>query len=341
MLLGQENIKMSPGFKKSIGLIGAGYWGKNLVKAFNQLGVLKIICDLDEDVLRKRKEEYPRLKITTNFSEILKDKEIKGLVVSTPAATHYKLTKKALLAGKDVLVEKPLALEVKEGEELVKLAKKKKRILMVGHLLLYHPAVIKLIELVKKRKLGEVRYIWSNRLNFGKLRREENVLWSFAPHDISIIIQILGMPKRIRAIGKTYLQKNIPDATLSFLEFAKGKAAHIFVSWLNPFKEQRLSVIGSQAMAVFDDQAVEELVVYRHKVKLQKNKILEAFRMEGRAIKTLRGLTLPLSEEARHFLECIKKRKTPKTDGAEALNVLRVLDICQRSLNQNGKSINL
>jgi len=334
--LNQENIKMSFG-SKNIAVIGAGYWGKNLIRVFNQLGVLKVICDLDKKVLAERKKEYPGLKTATDFSEILKDKEIKGIVISTPAATHFNLTKQALLVGKDVLVEKPLALKVEEGEELVELAQKKKRILMVDHLLLYHPAIIELKKIVKKGELGEIQYIWSNRLNLGIFRREENVLWSFAPHDISVIINVLGMPQKVRAFGKSYLQKNIPDITLSFLEFKKGKAAHIFVSWLNPFKEQRLTVIGKTAMAVFDDQAKNKLMVYYHKIEQEKNRNLKAIKAEGKVIKI--PAEEPLMEEAKHFLECIKKRKKPKTDGKEALNVLKVLDACQKSLNQNEKKI--
>jgi UDP-2-acetamido-3-amino-2,3-dideoxy-glucuronate N-acetyltransferase len=322
-----------------IALIGCGYWGKNLVRIFSELGVLKTDCDLNKKILKERKREWPNLEITTNFSEILKNKEIKAIVISTSAAWHYKLAKRALGAGKDVFVEKPLALKVKEGEELIKLAQKKKRILMIGHLLLYHPAIIKLRGLIKGGELGEIHYIWSNRLNFGKLRREENVLWSFAPHDISVIIDILGMPKKVTAIGRSYLQKSIPDITLSFLEFEKGKSAHIFVSWLNPFKEQKLSIVGSKAMAVFDDQAKDKLVIYSHKVKWQRDKNPEAVKAEGKIVKIPKGE--PLREEAKHFLECIRKRKKPRTNGKEALAVLKILDACQKSLNKQGKPIKL
>ena len=319
----------------NVALIGAGYWGKNLVRVFYELGALKIICDLNKKILAERKKEYPNLKTTTDFKEILKDKRIKAIVISAPAALHYKFAWQSLLAGKDVFVEKPLALKIKEGEELVKLAKKKKRILMVGHLLLYHPAVIKLKDLIKKGKLGEIRYVWSNRLNFGKLRKEENVLWSFAPHDIAVIIDILGKPKKAIAVGKSYLQKNISDITLSSLEFAGNKAAHIFVSWLNPFKEQKMSVIGSKAMAVFDDKAENKLILYSHKVKFQKNKNPEAIGGKGKIIKIQKKE--PLREEALHFLECVEKRKIPKTDGKEALEVLKILDACQKSMEKNGK----
>lgn len=318
-----------------IGLVGAGYWGKNLIRIFNQLKALKTICDTDRKVLEEKKREYPNPQITVDFKEILEDKAIKGVVISTPAATHYNLVKESLLAGKDTFVEKPLALKVREGEELVRLAQDQKVILMVGHLLLYHPAIIEMQKLIKNGGLGEIQYIWSNRLNLGKLRREENVLWSFAPHDISVIINILGMPKGVWASGRSYLQENIPDTTLSSLQFDKGKLAHIFVSWLNPFKEQKLSIIGSKAMAVFDEQARDKLIVYPHKIKKYKNKNPEAIKAEGKIINILKNE--PLLEEAKHFLVCIKERKEPKTNGKEALNTLKVLDACQRSINKNGK----
>lgn len=328
---------MSP-VSKNTALIGVGYWGKNLIRVFNQLGVLKIICDLDEKILNKRKKEYPNLQITTSFSEILKDRSIKAVVIATPSATHYKLAKEMLEGGKNVFVEKPLALTVEEGEELVRLAKKKKLILMVGHLLLYHPAVIELKALIDKGELGKIRYIFSNRLNFGKLRREENVLWSFAPHDISIIIDILGRPRQISAVGKSYLQENIPDTTLSILGFEGSQAAHIFVSWLNPFKEQKFSVIGSKKMAVFDGVR-NELIIYSHQLNWKKNKGYEAIRAEGKLIEI--PVREPLMEEAKHFLECIRKRKKPKTDAKEGLDVLKILTACQISLDQNGKPIEI
>lgn len=328
-------IKMYSNDKKNIGIIGAGYWGKNLVRVFNELNVLKIVCDLDKKILEKRKKEYPNLEFTTDFSKILKDKDIKAVAVSTPSATHHRLAKRALQAGKDVFVEKPLALKVKEGEELVKLARNKKKILMVGHLLLYHPAIVELKKLIKKGELGEVRYIYSNRLNFGKFRREENVLWSFAPHDISLVIDILGMPQEVLAVGKSYLRLNIPDVTLSVLKFRNNQAAHIFVSWLNPFKEQKLSVIGSKKMAVFNG-VENKLTIYSHKIKNHENRNPEAVKKKGKPIK-IPSLE-PLKEEAKHFLECVKNKTKPKTAGEEGLKVLKVLNLCQKSLEKNNES---
>jgi len=218
------------------------------------------------------------------------------------------------------------------------LAKKKKLILMVGHLLLYHPAIVKLKELIKKGELGKIYYISSNRLSFGRLRKEENVLWSFAPHDISIIINILGMPQKVLAKGKSYLQRNIFDVTLSVLEFKKDQTAHIYVSWLNPFKEQKLSITGSKKMVVFDGVS-NELMAYSYQIDWTNDKSPKAVKAEAELIEIPNRE--PLIQEAKHFLECIKKRKKPKTDGREALNVLKILDACQRSLEEGNKILRI
>jgi len=324
----------------NIAIIGAGYWGKNLTRVFNEIGALKSICDLNEKNLNAIKQSYPKLKLTKNFQEILKEKDIKGVVIATPAATHYKLAKESLIHGKDVLVEKPLALNLNEGEELVKLAKERKLILMVDHLFLYHPAFIKLKNLIEKDKLGEIYYIYSTRLNFGIIRIEENALWSLASHDISMILEIFGkLPSEVRTIGTAYINKNIPDIISSHLKFNKAQAAEVFVSWLNPFKERKLSVIGSKKMVVFDDLSKDKLVIYRHKIKWQKDKKPKAIKAEGKVIKILEKE--PLMEEAKHFLECIKERKKSKTDGEEALKVLKVLDACQKSMEKGGELIKL
>ncbi|PIS35488.1 MAG: oxidoreductase [Parcubacteria group bacterium CG08_land_8_20_14_0_20_38_56] len=324
----------------NIALVGVGYWGKNLARVFNEIGVLKSVCDLNEKNLNEIKKSYPKLKLTKNFQEILKEKDIKGVVIATPVATHHKLAKESLIYGKDVLVEKPLALNLKDGEELVKLAKERKLILMVDHLFLYHPAFIKLKSLIDKGGLGEIRHIYSTRLNFGVIRTEENALWSLASHDISMIIKIFEkLPSEVRTIGTAYINKNIPDIVSSHLKFNRNQVAEIFVSWLNPFKERKLSVIGSKKMAVFDDLSKDKLVIYHHKIEWQKGKKPKAIMSGGEIIKILEKE--PLLEEAKHFLECIKKRESPKTDGKEALLVLKVLDACQKSLNQDGKQIKL
>jgi len=313
-----------------IGLIGAGHWGKNHLRVFNNLGLLKMVCDFDENVLIQRNKEYPNLKFTNDFGEVLSDKEIGGIVISTPASTHYDLTQKALLADRHVLVEKPMALKVEQGEELAKLAYSKNLILMVGHLLQYHTAIIKLKRMIGNGDLGNIRYIWSNRLNFGKLRPTENVLWSFAPHDISLVLSILGFPQKISAMGEFYLQKGVPDTTLSILKYKNRVAAYIFVSWLNPFKEQKFSIIGSKQMVVFDG-IKNELTLYPHKISYNEDRGYEAIKADGKIIEF--DKKEPLVEEAKHFLECIRKNEQPKTNAEEGLQVLRVLNSCEKSLN--------
>src|SRR5207244_9614701 len=204
-----------------------------------------------------------------------------AVALATPAVSHYEMAKAALEAGKDVLVEKPLAIDVKQGEDLVELAAAKRRILMVGHILRYHPAVLKLQELIQEGTLGQINYVYSNRLNIGKIRTEENILWSFAPHDISVMLSLLNeMPNRVTCQGGAYLNRHIFDVTVSYFDFPSGVQAHIFVSWLHPVKEQRLVVVGSGKMAVFDDTSDHKLVLYPHRVEW-KNRVPTAVKAEG------------------------------------------------------------
>ncbi len=220
--------------KKNIALVGAGNWGKNHLRNLNELGVLNLVLEKSDDIISKRKEDFPDVNFVKHEKFVIDNPEINGVVIAAPAVLHFELAKKYLLAGKDVMVEKPLALTKEEGEELVNITQKEKRILMVGHILQYHPAVVKLKEMIDSGDLGKIRYIYSNRLNIGKLRTEENVLWSFAPHDISIILMLMGEeePEKVSAFGGSYLNQAIFDTTLTELEFKNGVKAHIFVSWL-------------------------------------------------------------------------------------------------------------
>lgn len=274
------------------------------------------------------------------YADVLGNKEIDAVAISTPAELHYQLTKEALLTGKDVFCEKPLALMVEEGEELTTLTQQNNRILMVGHLLEYHPAVLKLKELVAKGELGKINYIYSSRLNLGKIRREENILWSFAPHDIAVILLLLNeMPTEVCAHGGNYLHHQIADITVTNLNFKSGVKSHIFVSWLHPYKEQKLIVIGDKKMAVFDDVSKEDkLLLYPHKidwigrVPVPKKEEAEKVDFETKE---------PLKEECLHFVNCIKTRQTPKTDGNNGVRVLKVLRASQLSLENNGRMINI
>lgn len=293
---------------------------------------------MDTDTDHRHRHGSPTL--TTDFEEVLLNNHIKGVVLSTPAESHYLMTKKALLAGKDVFVEKPLALTTAKGRELVKLAEEKNRILMVGHLLEYHPGIIKLKELIDTGKLGKINYIYSNRLNLGKFRTEENILWSFAPHDISVILLLLGeTPQVISAHGGNYLHHEIADVTITTMSFASGVQSHIFVSWLHPYKEQKLIVVGDRKMALFDDVSEKDkLLLYSHKidwigrVPIPRKEHAEVVEFE---------MTEPLRIECQHFLDCLASRQKPKTDGENGLRVLKVLERCQESLEQGGKQLTI
>ena len=320
-----------------VAVVGCGYWGKNLVRNFRELGALRMVCDAAEAGRKLAVEMAPHAKVVADVDEVL-SAPVKGVVIATPAETHYELARQALLAGKDVLVEKPLALTYEQGVELVQLAKRQGRILMVGHVLEYHPGIVRLLELVRSGELGKVRYIYSNRLSLGKVRREENILWSFAPHDIAIILRLMGqMPFQVVACGGSYVQPNIADVTVTNLLFDNGVRAHIFVSWLHPFKEQRLVVIGSRKMASFDDVA-KRLVLYDQRVDLREG---EPVPVKGNGEEVPFAKDEPLRLECQAFLTAMETREPPLTDGTSGLRVLKVLQAAQRSLVMNGEPVTL
>lgn len=326
-------IRTAPS-KIKVAVVGVGYWGKNLVRNFHELGALAALCDSDKAQEEACKQQYQNVRFYLNFQQVLSDTSITAVALATPAATHYELAKAALEAGKDVFVEKPLAIDVKNGEELVKIAAASSRILMVGHILRYHPAILKLQQLIHDGSLGKINYLYSNRLNIGKIRTEENILWSFAPHDISVMLSLLNeMPTQVSCKGGAYLNHDVSDVTLSYFEFPSGVRAHIFVSWLHPIKEQKLVVVGSEKMAVFDDTAEHKLVLYPHKVEW-KNRIPTAVKAKGEVLEL--EDREPLRVECQHFLDCVESRTSPLSDGTEGLRVLRILDACQRALQTSG-----
>lgn len=320
--------------KRNVAVIGAGYWGKNLVRDFNELDALHTICDKNLEMGDKYKSQLQSVRFTDSFEHVLKDPAIEAVVIATPAIQHYNMAKEALLSNKHVFVEKPLALHIEQGEELVKLAKEQGLTLMVGHILCYHPAIVKLKKLIDSGELGKIQYVYSNRLNIGKIRSEENILWSFAPHDISVILFLLNEnPETIYATGGSYLQKEIPDVTMTTMDFKNGVKAHIFVSWLHPFKEQKLVVVGDKKMAVFDDVSKEKLCLYPHKIEWV-DRIPVACKAESEVVPI--GHEEPLKAECKHFLECFEKDIVPKTGGEEGIRVLKVLQRSQESLSSNG-----
>jgi len=323
------------GMKPTISVIGCGAWGKNLIRNFYDLGVLKAVCDIDQNTLRAIQIQYPAVAAIQDHHLLFRDPSVRAVAIATPAASHYELAKEALLAEKDVFVEKPIALVTKEAQELVALAKDKKKVLMVGHILEYHAAINKMKELIDGGALGKIHYIYSTRLNLGKFRQEENILWSFAPHDISIILYLLDeMPDQVAAHGGNYLNPRITDVTVTNLDFPSGTKAHIFVSWLHPYKEQKLVVIGDRKMMMFDDlEPKNKLMAFSHKIDwIDRLPVPHPKKPERVAVPRLE----PLRAECEHFLECIRSRKTPRTDGENGLRVIKILEACQDSLRENG-----
>jgi UDP-2-acetamido-3-amino-2,3-dideoxy-glucuronate N-acetyltransferase len=315
--------------KFNVAVVGCGHWGKNHVRTFHQLGALTAISDPHPETgLRLSKQYDVALK---SFEGILNDQDIDGVVIAAPAEMHAKLALAALSAGKHVLVEKPIAISMSDARSMVDAATEYSKTLMVGHILRYHPAYEKLAALASEGVLGKLRYIHSHRLSMGKLRTEENALWSFAPHDISMILGLTGeSPEEIVCHDASFITDGVEDVALVHMKFSAGVSGHIFASWLNPFKEQKLTVVGDKAMAVFDDCAplAEKLALYRHKIEDQ-NGAPTAIKAEPEFI-TIDDEN-PLSRECRHFIECASTGAKPLTDGEEAL---RVLDVLQRASPQ-------
>jgi UDP-2-acetamido-3-amino-2,3-dideoxy-glucuronate N-acetyltransferase len=327
--------------KPNIAVLGCGYWGRNLVRNYYQLGALYLVCDPVEAGRERAAEIAPEVRVSENFEDALKDPAVTAVALATPAETHHLLALAAMRAGKDVFVEKPLGLNAAQGAEMCQVARETGRILMVGHLLQYHPYVRKLLEMVNQGDLGKLQYLTSNRLNLGKIRREENSLWSFAPHDLSVIIALAGnrLPEQVRCMGEDWLTKGIADTTITTLRFAGGLRAHVYVSWLNPFKEQKLTVVGSNGMLVFDDTKPwnEKLVLHTQPITWANGQVPTLSKAPGEAIITPEAE--PLREECRHFIECCQSRNSPRTDGEEGLRVLAVLEAAQESLDRDGEAV--
>ena len=316
-----------------VAVIGCGYWGKNLVRNFAEIGALTAICDDNANTAQTIASQCQVAAL--DLETIVSAAGIDAVAIATPVKTHFDIAKKALLAGKHVFVEKPLALQVEDAETLKSLSEQQARVLMVGHLLQYHPAFLQLKKLAMQGELGRLRHIYSQRLNLGKIRREENILWSFAPHDISMILALVGSePDQVSASGGFFLHSQIADVTTTHMFFPGGENAQVFVSWLHPYKEQKLVVVGDEVMAVFDDAQEWErkLLLYQHKMRWQDG--LPTFdKAEAKPVKLVPAE--PLRQELEHFLACIKGETNCRTDGAEALRVLKVLQASEQSLREH------
>lgn len=325
-----------------IAVLGAGNWGRNHVRTWASLGHLAAVCDSSEQRLADLSDAHEGVHLTTDMDELLGDPTIDAVVVATPAVTHADLAIRALDGGKDVLVEKPMATTLEDAEKLAAHAESTDRVLMVGHVLEYHPAFLKLRQLLDSGVLGRLLYIYSNRLNFGTIRTEENALWSFAPHDMALLLRLVGSnPRRVVATGGSYLSHDVADTTLMSLEFDGNVHAHVYVSWLHPFKEHRFVAIGDRQMAVIDDTLPwpEKLTLYPHTVKWAGGRVPMASRADASEVELVEKA--PLTAECEHFVECIRNRRRPLTDARAGVEVLRLLEAGSESLADGGRPIKL
>jgi UDP-2-acetamido-3-amino-2,3-dideoxy-glucuronate N-acetyltransferase len=324
----------------AVGVIGLGQWGRNLIRNMAALGAARAMCDPDPSTRATLAAQYREVPALAEPEAIFADPAIEAVMIATPAVTHGALVRAALAAGKHVFVEKPMCLDIAEAEELANLAVRANRLLMVGHLLLYHPAFTSLQASIAAGQLGRLRYIYSNRASLGRIRRDENALWSFAPHDVSMILALAGaLPERVIATGGAFLSTGIADTTLSHLTFAGGLQAHIFVSWLHPFKDHRLVVVGERAMAAFDDtaQGPGKLLLYRHQAEWS-GAVPVVNKAAAEPIPY--DEVEPLRRECSVFLAAVRGRAKPPSDAAEGIRVLRVLNACQAAL-ESGMPVRL
>lgn len=332
----------------TVGIIGAGYWGPNLIRNYVTLprGHVKVVCDQDRLVLDRLRPLYPQLLFSLDWKEVLSWPEIQAVVIATPTSTHYEIALEALKKGKDVFIEKPLAASVVEAEELSREAEKRGRILMVGHLMLFHPALVRLKALIREGELGKILYLYFRRVNLGKIRKNENALLSFAPHDISMALYLLdSAPTIVCARGEAYVQPEVEDVVFLNLSFPERVMVQIHVSWLDPHKRRELTVVGSKKMAVFNDISVSE------PIRLYDKGVLEpgAYTSYGDSLGIRSGdiwipkveMQEPLKLECLHFLDCVQSRKVPLTDGPHGIEVVRVLEKAQTSLKQGGVPVAL
>jgi len=324
-----------------IGVAGLGYWGPNLARNFAGLpgAELRSCCDPSESARARAALQFPGAQITAEFSDLLDDPELDAIAIATPVPTHAELAVKVLQAGKDCFVEKPLAQSVVDAERVVAAAQQAGRTLMVGHLLEYHPGVRKLKDLADGGELGEIYYIYGNRLNLGKLRADENALWSLGAHDVSVLLALAGEePTEVVAHGEAYVRPGVEDVVFCFLRFPSGLSAHLHLSWLDPHKERRFTVVGSRRMATFDDMALEgKVTVYDKGFDEDSHGYGEYITRSGEIRSPRLPNVEPLRVECEHFITCVAEGSTPQSDGASGLRVVRVLEGLQNSLDRSAR----
>jgi predicted dehydrogenase len=342
----RKNNRMSNKEAIGVGVIGVGNWGKNLVRNFAELpgSQLLMCCDKDKSKLASVKARYGAVELTSEPEKLFANPDIRAVVVASTASTHFEFASRALESGKSVFVEKPLCTSAADAQTLCEMAEESRLTLMVGHLLLYHPAVVKLKEIVDSGELGELLYIYSQRVNLGRVRSDENALSSLGAHDISVMHYLFAeTPYEVSATGTSYIQKDIEDVVFVALRFSTNRMGHMHLSWLDPHKERKITVVGSEKMAVFDDmQPVEKIKIYDKSAKLS-----EQFVSYAEAVTLTQGdihiphlkMTEPLSVECIHFLDCVRTGKKPLTDGRNGLEVVKVLGACETSLRNGGDSM--
>jgi predicted dehydrogenase len=329
-----------------IAVVGVGYWGPNFVRILDELPGARLVtvCDSDPKRQERMAAMYPHVRLTDRLDSVIGDGEIDAVIVATGSDSHYEISRRCLEAGKHVLVEKPIALKSADAEHLIALAAEHERVLLVGHLLRYHRGVDKLKQYIDEGSLGKIRYIYSTRVNLGRIRKEENALWSFATHDISVVTHLVGSdPVSVTASGQAYVRKGIYDVVFLTIHFPGDVMAHLHVSWLDPHKIRQVTVVGDQKMAVLNDmEATEKLRIYDKGVDF-----VPSYGDYGESL-TIRvgdiyipkiNLVEPLKAECQHFLECIEKGVKPLTDGLSGLKVIRVLEAAERSLREGSKAI--
>jgi predicted dehydrogenase len=328
--------------------IGAGNWGSNWIRTLAGMPEVELrwVCDVMPASLEKIRRQFPQTKTTTRVDDLLEDPAVQGIVIASIAPTHFDIARRALLAGKNVMVEKPMTLVTTEAEELNRLARERGRVLMVGHLLEYHAAVLHIRDMIASGELGDVQYVYSQRLNLGTVRTDENAWWSLAPHDISVACRLLGgRPISVQCRGQAVLQPNIADVVFAQLEFPGGRLAQMHVSWLDPHKARKLTVVGSKKMVDFDDAQTEgKVIVYDKGIALQRNaegRVEKITNRTGAIVMPKLEGTEPLLREARHFVECIDKQKQPVSDGESGAMVVSVLEYGQRSMDRGGEVVRI
>ena len=326
----------------SVGVVGLGYWGPNLARNFDRLpsSELRWICDASDEALSRVAAQLPNTRASQELDQLLADPELDAVAIATHVPTHAALALRVLEAGKHCFVEKPLAQSVSEAEQVAQAAADSGRVLMVGHLLEYHPGVEKLKEIADAGELGDIHYIYSNRLNLGKLRSDENALWSLGAHDVSVVLRLAGEePNEVHARGESYMRDGIEDVAFCYLRFPSGLSAHMHLSWLDPHKERRFTVVGSRRMATFDDMEIERKVtVYDKGFDQDFQSYGEYIARSGDVWSTRVSNEEPLRIECGHFIECVRQGREPRSGAESGVRVVRVLEALQRSLEESTRA---